>query len=138
MNSIKKIIITIVSMCLCYPIQTWANKCPEDVQVIEKGQVANCDGLLMSPEASKKIDETQQDAKYYRELSEKLQLRQSYTDKEINILDQRLKLYVDQSEVLTREVNRKERENNWQKFMYFGLGVFATGIIIYGTSELTR
>jgi len=115
----------------------WA-KCPEDVQVINKGEIANCDGLLFSPEASKQVDETQEDAKYYKDLSDKLQVRRDYADKEINILDKRLHLYIQQSEILAKEVYRKEREDKWQKFLYFGLGVLATGIAVHGASELNR
>ena len=113
-----------------------ANQCPEDIQVITKGDVANCDGLLFSPEASKKADESIQDAKYYKELAEKLKERQSYADKEINVLDQRLKLYIDQSQILAEQVHRKESEDKWQKLIYFGLGVLATGVAVYGASKI--
>ena len=113
----------------------WAG-CPDSIQVITKGQVANCDGLLFSPEASKQVDENKQDLDYYKNLSEKLQIRKGYTDQEINILDQRLKLYVDQSQALAVQVNRNESDDKWQKIMYFGLGVFATGIALYGASKI--
>ena len=106
--------------------------------MINKGEIANCDGLLFSPEASKQVDETQEDAKYYKDLSDKLQVRRDYADKEINILDKRLHLYIQQSEILAKEVYRKEREDKWQKFLYFGLGVLATGIAVHGASELNR
>lgn len=132
----------VISILLVYVLifsqTTFAGDCPEDVQVIEKGQIANCSGVLLSPEASKKVDETQEDAKYYKTLSDKLQLRYDYMGKEVNLLDQRLKLYVDQSEVLAREVHRKESEDKWQKFIYFGLGVFATGIAVYSVSKIDR
>ena len=112
-------------------------KCPEDIQVIEKGQTANCSGLLFSPEASKKVDETQADAKYYKELSDRLLQRRDLTNKEISILDRRLQLYIDQSYDLAKEIHKKEKEDKWQKLMYFGLGVLATGISVYGAKQLT-
>lgn len=151
----NRIFAIILSIYLCCPIQTWASafnehdkkyhpittqldKCPEDVQVLEKGQIANCDGLLFSPDASKKADQAIQDSKYYKDLSDLLIKRQDYTTKEINVLDQRLKLYMDQSYILSKELTYKENEDKWQKVIYFGLGVLATGIAIYGTSELVR
>lgn len=116
--------------------QTSYAGCPDDVQVINKGQVANCDGLLFSPEASKKVDETQQDAEYYKSLSAKLQVRHDYMLKEQEILDRRLKLYVDQSQTLATELVHKENQDKWQKVVYFGLGVLATGIAFEAAKEL--
>lgn len=126
----------IVILCLFVINQcVWAN-CPEDIQVLSKGEVANCDGLLFSPNASRKADEAIQDAKYYKLLSDRLYQRQDLTQKEINILDERLRLYMDQSQTLAKELTYKENEDKWQKFMYFGLGVLATGIAVYGASQL--
>lgn len=116
--------------------QTGLADCPDPVQVINKGQVANCDGVLLSPDASKKADEAIQDAKYYKNLSDQLLLRRDATNKEISVLDQRLKLYMDQSQTLASELTGKENEDKWQKIMYFGLGVLATGIAVYGASQL--
>jgi len=116
---------------------TWAN-CPEDVQVLNKGQVANCDGLLFSPDASQKVDETQQDAEYYKQLSDQLYKRRDLSIKETDNLDKRLKLYMDQSTLLAQQLHKKEKEDKWQKIIYFGLGVFATGVAVYGASQLAR
>lgn len=112
--------------------------CPEDVQVITKGQVANCDGILLSPAASKKANEAADDAKYYKALSDKLFERRVQTDKETEILDKRLKLYMEQSQVLAEGLTRKENEDKWQRIMYFGLGVVATGIAVYGAAQITK
>jgi len=105
------------------------DQCPFEAQYLEKGQTANCTGILLSPEASKKADEAILDAKHYKELSERLFERRNATNKEISILDQRLKLYMDQSQLLAERVTKKENEDNWQKFAYFGLGVLITGVI---------
>jgi hypothetical protein len=118
--------------------QTTLAVCPDPIQVLSRGQVANCDGLLFSPEASKKVDETQQDAEYYKSLSEKLQVRHDYMVKESEILDKRLKLYVDQSNTLALELTHKETEDKWQKIGYFALGVFATGIAVYAEAQVHR
>lgn len=112
--------------------------CPEDVQVITKGQVANCDGILLSPAASKKANETADNAKYYKDLSDRLMQRRTETDKEITVLDKRLKLYMDQSQVLAEGLTRKENEDKWQRIVYFSLGVLATGIAVYGAAQITR
>lgn len=114
-----------------------ADQCPEDIQELNKGQVANCSGLLFSPEASKQVDEMAADSKYFKEVNVKLLQRKELTDKEISVLDQRLKLYMNESQVLATELTRRESDNSYQKFLYFGLGVLATGISFYGASKLT-
>lgn len=131
---------TILIVLLLLPNQTvWANDvCPEDVQVIEKGQTANCSGVLLSPEASKKADEAIEDSKYYKELSEKLYQRQNYTTKEIDILEKRVDLWINQSELLSEQLVKKENQNEWQKVIYFSLGLITVGIAAYGTSKLDR
>jgi hypothetical protein len=108
--------------------QTAGANCPEDIQVIEKGQVANCSGVLLSPEASKKADEAIEDSKYYKELSGALFKRRDLTNKEINILDQRLKLYQEQSERLAVQLSNKESSETWKNFGYLALGVIITGV----------
>lgn len=115
---------------------TFANECPEDIQIIEKGQVANCDGLLFSKEAALEVDKTQKDAKYYKELSTNLLERRELTNKEISVLDKRLKIYMDQSTLLAKEVHRKEKQDKWQQFIWFGLGVLATGVAVHGAGQL--
>jgi hypothetical protein len=40
--------------------------CPEPVQLIEKGQVANCHGLLYSPEADSKANDIYDEWEYLK------------------------------------------------------------------------
>jgi len=113
-------------------------KCPDNVQVIKKGEVANCDGLLFSPEASKKVDDTQSDVVYLEKITAHLLKRRDLSIKEVETLDKRLHLYIEQSEILAKQLHRKEKEDKWQKMIYFGLGILATGIAVHGASQLTR
>ena len=110
--------------------------CPDDVQVIKKDEVANCDGLLLSPEASKQSDDAIQDAKYYKDLSGKLMDRRELHMEHVETLDKRLELYMNQSNVLAQELHKKEKDDKWENILYFGLGVLATGIAVYGAGQL--
>lgn len=116
--------------------QTGFADCPQDIQEVHKGETVNCDGLLFSPEASKKVDEIVQDAKYYKELADKLIQRKELTDKELNVLDQRLKLYQDQSRLLADQLTKNENNDKWEKIGYFSLGVLATGLSVYAATQL--
>lgn len=113
-----------------------ANQCPDDIQVISKGQVANCDGLLFSPKASQAADEAIEDAKYFKELSDKLLKRQELADQQISLLDKRLALHVEQNVILADQLVKKENQNKWEKVIYFTLGIIVTGVAVHGASKL--
>lgn len=114
----------------------FATECKEAVKLLQEGQKAECSGFLFSPEAEKKASQAYDDAKHYKELSELLHKRSELTNSEIKILDERLKLYQDQSLTLATQLNKKENEDFWQKTMYFGLGILATSVAVYGASKL--
>lgn len=121
-----------------FSINVSATECKEAVTLINEGQKAECTGFLFSPDAEKKASQAYDDAKHYKELSELLHRRSELTNQEIKILDERLKLYQDQSHLLAQEVQKKEKEDFWQKTLYFGLGIVATSVAIYGAAQLGK
>lgn len=122
---------------LLFPNLGFAN-CKDSVQALEKGQPAPCTGLLYSEEADKKAAQDHEDAKFYKDLNLRLEQRKELTDKEINVLDKRLKLYIDQSETLAERLHKRESQTKWEKALWFGFGVLATGIAVYGASRLNN
>lgn len=110
--------------------------CSEDVQIIEKGQTANCTGFLFSPIAAKKADEAADDRDYYKKLSEKLEQRQKLQDERSKVLDKRLQLYMEQSHILSEKLTERENRSEWEKVLYFSLGVVVTGVAVYGAGRL--
>lgn len=114
----------------------FAADCKDAVKLIKEGEKAECTGFLFSPDAEKKASQAHDDVKYYKDLSELLRKRNQLTNEEIKVLDERLKLYQDQSHLLAEQLNKKEREDFWQKTIYFGMGILATSIAVYGASKL--
>jgi len=113
-------------------------QCPEEVFDIRKGEVAPCNGLLFSPQASKEVLEAQNNVEYYKNIADKLIKRKELSDKQVEVLDKRLNGYIDQSHLLATQLYKKEKEDKWQKMIYFGLGVLATGIAVSGAAQLGR
>lgn len=109
-----------------------AVECPKPVLLLREGDVAPCTGYLFSPAKEDEAYNAFQDAKYYKELSEKLTLRNELRDKQIDILNTRVNLYIQQSEVLASRVVDQESRSFWQNTFYFTLGVVITGVIAYG------
>lgn len=131
----KKSLICILTVVFFTTFQCRA-ACPESVQLLEKGKPANCTGFLYSPEAEAKSAQDHADAIFYKEYVEKLEKRKELTEKQIQILDKRLDLYIRQSETLAEQLHKRESQNKWERIMWFGLGVLATGIAVHGASRL--
>lgn len=110
--------------------------CPEDIQIIEKGTTANCTGFLFSPEAARQADEAADDRDFYKNLSDKLIERQKLSDERTEVLDKRLQLYIEQSEILSQQLVERENRSEWQKVLYFSLGVVVTGLAVSGAKGL--
>ena len=139
MNWFKFICKTILIVYISGLFQTvHAEQCTKAVVYLKQGDFVPCDGFLFSPEAEKKASQAVDDAKYYKELSELLHNKNELYLNQINILDQRLMLYVKTTDELAEEVNRKRNEDFWQKTLYFGLGIAVTGLAVYGAAAITK
>lgn len=125
-------------LIISFVTSTATGQCPQPVVVIKKGEVAVCDGFLFSPEAEKRAATARDDAKYYKELTDKLFERQDLATKERDILERRLNLYVEQSRTLSEALTKKQHEDFWQKALYFGLGAVITGGVAYGVVKTLK
>ena len=125
----------ILAFILTFNSVAWA-KCPDDIQVIEKDQVANCSGLLFSPEASENVDQTQKDLEIEQKLNGLLTRKNVLLELHSETVEKRLHLYMDRSSILAKQLYEREKDSKWEKTLYFGLGVLATGIAVYGASRL--
>lgn len=110
------LIYSLVIICCSFGTN-WASatECSVKVQPIKEGQTAQCTGYLFSPEAESEAYKATQISKLQKEENE--------------ILNKRLDLYIKQSDVLAKDLSRKDNTENLYRFAYFGLGVVITGMI---------
>lgn len=111
-------------------ISNIAIACPNKVSPIKKGEVAKCDGFIFTNEAEKEAAEYRDDYKYYKSLYEKYKDRSIKQSESEQILEKRLKLYMDQSEKLAKY----STDSDLQKAIYFGLGF----LVMYGAYQVAR
>lgn len=104
--------------------------CPKDVQVIKKGDTANCDGFLFSPDTEKQAEIDRDDAVEYKAISTKLEEKIKLQADENSVLEQRLKLYMDETHTLSQDVVKRDSNETFVRLGYFLLGVVATGLVI--------
>jgi len=130
----EKVISILITLLLVS--NTALANCEKPVTLIEKDNPAPCTGFLFSPEQEKAAYQATEDAKHYKLLSEKLTERQRLQTEQISVMDQRLQLYMDQSNTLAQEVNKEKNNNFWHKTLYFGLGIVVTGLAVSAAKDL--
>lgn len=90
--------------------------CPQNVQPIKEGQVANCEGYLFSPGAESEAHKAKEIADLQRSENE--------------ILEQRLKLYMDTTSDLSKDIAKRDNNESYIRLFYFGLGVLVAGFAV--------
>lgn len=104
--------------------------CPKDVQVLQKGATANCDGFLFSHTAESNAEADRNNAAYYKSLSDSLDQKTKVQADENQVLEQRLKLYMDSTQSLSTDLAKRDTNESLYRFIYFGIGVITTGLIV--------
>lgn len=132
----KNLLTFILIYALAVP--SFASDCRESVTLIDKGTPAQCTGFLYSPDADAQAASDHRDAKYYKLINKKLVERHDLMLEQNEILDKRLKLYMDQSHVLSQELQRKENMSTWKQVGWFLLGIGVTGLAVYGAGQLNN
>lgn len=117
-----------ILLALTLSVSVSAQECPKNVQPIKAGEVANCNGFLFSPSA-------ESDAWYNKELSQKLQKKTELQEQETKILEERLQLYMKQSDVLAKDAAKRDNLDTLYKLGYFALGALVTGYIAANVSK---
>lgn len=112
--------------------------CPLEVQVIEKDQKANCTGFLFSPEAENNVSMKLNELKYHKTLNSLLEQKTELQQRELDLLYKKQKNYMEQNEILSRQINNRETISFWKKTLYFSLGIIVTGLAVNGASKLQR
>lgn len=105
---------TLLFTCVFSPAAR-SDECAKPVTPIEKGISSPCTGYLFSPAA-------ESDAWKTKQLSE-LQVQQNA------ILERRLNLYIQQSDVLAKQVASRDNTESFYRIAYFVVGAALTGYI---------
>lgn len=126
MESTKAVVLAII-IALTSPVLA---DCPNNVQPIKKGEAAVCDGFLFNSETEMQARKNAQDAAYYEVLYNYSDKKNKIQEDQNSILEKRLKLYMDESETLSKRVANTETTESLYRFGYFALGVLVTGVIL--------
>jgi hypothetical protein len=121
-------IILLVILGLSVPTIGYADNC--NVAPIKKNAPAPCDGFYFNKDAEKQAETYRDDVSYYKALSDKLTDRAKTQDNENAVLEQRLKLYMDETQSLSKDIATHDSNETWIRLGYFVLGVVGTGLVV--------
>lgn len=106
----------------------------QDSQFVEKDQKAPFTGILFTEKKAQDIRSELLDGDKNKLLLETERNRSERLGQIIQLKDEEIELYNKQN---TRLLNAKDRSDTMQ-YIWFGLGVLATGAAVYGAGALSR
>lgn len=122
-----KILITLIlSINVCF-----AN----EVKVVKKGDTVPFDGVLFTRELEKDI---RNDIEILKKKADTLTKINDINEKELEIVNKRLKLYQDKSKELADREVKSENRDFLKNTVYFLSGALLTGLLGYGVFKAYR
>lgn len=100
------------------------------VTPIKQGQPAPYDGFVFDHNSEGEAEQARINADYYKRLSDKQAEKIMLQDTESMILEKRLQLYINESNVLAKDRAINESTERLYILGAFALGVIATGLIV--------
>jgi len=100
------------------------------VEPIHKGDTAPYDGFIFDNPAEADAEQDRADAAYYKDLSEKQAEKIQLEENESKILDDRLQLYIKESNTLAKDKANSDFNEKLLLFGSFSLGCVITTLIV--------
>lgn len=129
----RKIISHLVVACLIGSIVV-NNAYGQDTQYIEKGQPAPYSGILFTEKKAQELRSELLDGDKNKLFLETEKNRSLRLGQIIELKDEEIELYRKQNERLLKTTDRSDTLN----YVWFGLGILATGLAVYGAGSLAR
>jgi hypothetical protein len=128
MNVISRLFLTIL---IVIPNIGNAGSCDTPVKFIKENTPAYCNGYLYTPEYDATIRFTIEENKYNIKLID-------LQNKKIDIMESRIKLYMENEGIYQERILIKEKQEFWFKTIYFLSGALITGAIAAGVANSMR
>jgi len=115
----------ILAFLLIFNSPAFANVTP-----IKKGDTATTDGFLFDRNSEAQAEQDRSDAAYYKSLSDKQADKITLEENESKILDDRLQLYIKESNTLAKDKANSDFNEKLLLFGSFSLGAIITTLVV--------
>ena len=101
----------------------------ETARYLEQGQAAPYNGYILTEDTTQKVQKDLVKKDFLEKQTESLSLEIKFKDLEIEGLERRNDIYVEEN-------NKLRRGKEMNKWIYLGLGVLGTSLAVYGAGQL--
>ena len=109
-----------------------------DAKLLEKGDISPFQGVLFSTDDANKIRVELLERDTFLFLNESYKRSLDLTDKNMKLKDEQLDLVMNRNLDLTKALNSQKDMNNWERALWFGLGIAVSTLTLYGLKNATK
>lgn len=109
-----------------------------DVQYLEKGKSAPYDGFLLPSDKANEMKVNTIERDSYKLLYESTTKSLNLQKQNFDYQEDKIKLYMDQNDSLAKNLYAERNVSDWTKVLWFGIGVAASILTLYGVKQVTK
>lgn len=110
----------------------------DPVKYVKKGEVAPCTGYLFTPDKELEVRKTIEELKTSRFIIENNAKLINLKDENLSLTNTQLKLWQDQSSMLSKQLVDRENSSFWKSTFYFVLGAAVTTGLAFAVNKATK
>lgn len=126
---IKLLMIGILLGNVCYA---------DDVTYLDKNQPAPYEGYLFTTDKAKDTRIKLIERSTFEGINQSLVKTNTLLQTNSDLKDQQIKIVMDRNDDLSKSLKDAESTSNWERIIYFGLGVLATSAAFYGAKKISQ
>lgn len=110
----------------------------QDVQYLSKDQKAPFEGFLFTASKASELKDAVIERDNYKLINLSLEKSLELEKKNSELQNQKVNVVLEQNLNLTKSLNEERSMTNWERVLWFGLGVIGTGLAVYGASKIAK
>lgn len=114
------------------------NGLAQDAVFIEKDKTAPFSGILFTEPKAREIRLQLLERDAFIKINESLEKSLVAVSNNQKVMEERIQAYKTDNDSLSKELRSSQSFTSWEKLIWFGLGVVATSLAVYGTKQATK
>jgi hypothetical protein len=110
----------------------------QDVQYLSKDQKAPFEGFLFTAPKASELKDAVIERDNYKLINLSLEKSLELEKKNSELQNQKVNVVLEQNLNLTKSLNEERSMSNWERILWFVLGVVGTGMAVYGASKIAK
>lgn len=134
MKQLKTFLISLISLTLI-PVNSLAE---DSAILLEKDEKAPFSGVLIKEQLVRELKTKAEDSDRYKLITESLERSIDIYKENETLYTSKVKLLVERNDSLSASLESARDTSDLTKILWFGLGVVASGLAVYGAKAITK